>query len=646
MADKHLRSGKVVAPVHSNGPAQNPNLAGTSARRQDCTIDFEGVGDAFNGLALTSQAIEGSTSPSNQCAGRRNNIIPTIDAPISVNDVAPSLSSAIYSPVSGNALPVSNTIYSSASGLCHHSDGDVTSGNYTHVSSGYLPSGVEPRAVVNSPAVATTANHAVYSNGMLVDGMYKPKRSVTDPDLAYSSAVNNRWGRMATGLHASSAHSMRFDERPPLTNSTVVIGHSSCPSFQDARNGHSVAHYGTGANTSRHNVHTLLGDSTHSTSGREHYERVSCENASYEPSRSRNEFSHDRPPRFHDPLLNGNHPVMTPRHNYEVPTSSRPRFTKPPRFDGKFSEWRYFKDMFLRTCRINAWSFDEQVLHLMGSLEGEAKEFAMSMDYESMSLNEWLDRLESRFGCVRNARHYMTLLNSKTWNTNENPRKYADDLRRLVKLAYPDSPSHYQNALIMNHFIQGIGDKDLQLQLNLHPPHSLERAIEFVESFYFHNVRMKKTHHSVRMVAPYPESDDEDEDTSAESDGDSELDDAIQFIASRVNSKHGKSTGKASSREFRKGFVKDKTFAAHKFSPRKEHVNRRTTYPYQPSYEPVKEQVDTSKSDWSRVKCYHCEGRGHYKNECPGLNRIMPLNSNRPIQRGEEAKSSPNPRRM
>lgn len=371
----------------------------------------------------------------------------------------------------------------------------------------------------------------------------------------------------------------------------------------------------------------------------------------------------------------------------------RPNFkgrSKPPTFSGKFGDWKMFRSLFLQVSSINQWDEQEQLFNLMSNLEGEARSFVSSLDFDtsSMTVHQLLKLMDDRFGSGRNQQHYETLLDSKSWNLNQDPREYADEIRRLVALAYPTCPSDYKEILVKRHFVGGIHETDLRQQLVLHTPKTLEHVVEFVERWIamnaISNCKLKGTssrpmNHAIRMVGPYPDSDYEDDDD--DSDAESDFEDTIKFVSSKHKSfyregrpsyREGKPSyrdGKPSYRDGKPSYREGKPSYRHGQSYTGDYNNKprydnsrnndrssgtpfkRDQY-HSPGHKPsVNWKQSTGETstpnrdfvDWD-VKCFFCQGNGHYKNECPSFMRSQHLNFQRPNQQGvEEANKSTKP---
>ena len=191
-------------------------------------------------------------------------------------------------------------------------------------------------------------------------------------------------------------------------------------------------------------------------------------------------FRHDTPS-AHDG--SGYYSGGSPRHGRAGQHNPK---LKAPIFNGRYSEWPYFKRLFLEAASINAWSEREVRYHLLRSVEDEAKTFIISIDkqIEGSSLANIFAIMEQRFGETNGSHHYQSLLESKAWRQGDSLRLYVDEIRRLVSLAYHEVPNLIQQeSLVRKHFVNGITDMTLKHKMLVDPPASVETAVQYAERY-------------------------------------------------------------------------------------------------------------------------------------------------------------------
>ena len=338
------------------------------------------------------------------------------------------------------------------------------------------------------------------------------------------------------------------------------------------------------------------------------------------------------------------------RSRHDQSTLSKPSrfYFKPEKFSGRASDWVMFKNMFEMACQANQWSDAEQIYNLLSNITGEAQSYVTSLEHKPLSLtpSQWLRLLEDRFGRSRNPQHYRSMLSNKTWSNSQDPRAYADEIRRLISLAYQDCPSQYRETLLLQHFLVGVREADLQKHFRLNPPHSIDSAIEFMERWIDteaisrSQASLSRPAHPIRMVAPYPDSDDEDSESEG-SENDDELNEAVQFISRRFKDRKNKSFYKNHQKTFRSSGYSKPSGGSY---DNNNHDKSSNSFRRYDRYSSNSRQLNEDERDWSKIECYHCGGCGHLKSECPSYKRIASsLNSNRPSRGVDEAKNQHKP---
>ena len=134
---------------------------------------------------------------------------------------------------------------------------------------------------------------------------------------------------------------------------------------------------------------------------------------------------------------------------------------------------------------MNACSNQESRYYLMANVNDEARTFLLSLNNQmkNMHFHDLLEAMEKRFGVTDQSPHFQSLLESMTWKTGDNLRKYLDEVRRLVALAYTEVPSFQQEALVKTHFISGLMEPQLKQKMLIEPPPTSESAMQYAERY-------------------------------------------------------------------------------------------------------------------------------------------------------------------
>ena len=276
-----------------------------------------------------------------------------------------------------------------------------------------------------------------------------------------------------------------------------------------------------------------------------------------------------------------------PQTQRRTANNERRNRVKPPIFNGSYNEWPLFKSLFLEAAEMNAWSNQESRYYLMANVNDEARTFLLSLNNQmkNMHFHDLLEAMEKRFGVTDQSPHFQSLLESMTWKTGDNLRKYLDEVRRLVALAYTEVPSFQQEALVKKHFINGLMEPQLKQKMLIEPPPTSESAMQYAERYVAAKQAMgtnRSTYKErVRMIRNTEEtSETEDEGSSDEENLELEI---VNLLKS-------------------KGFISKK--------------------------KPFK------KFDKSKIKCYACRGYGHMAKDCANTRMLNELGS-RPTGEGE-----------
>ena len=126
------------------------------------------------------------------------------------------------------------------------------------------------------------------------------------------------------------------------------------------------------------------------------------------------------------------------RDNLSDDESDDPRRNKqwirPDKFNGRTC-FETFMCKFENCSRYNGWDADDKVAHLRWSLVDNAAQ--LLWETEGMSYSQLVRRLRERFGSAGQEEKYQTELRCRRRIRNESTRELAQDIRRLMSLAYP-----------------------------------------------------------------------------------------------------------------------------------------------------------------------------------------------------------------
>lgn len=98
-----------------------------------------------------------------------------------------------------------------------------------------------------------------------------------------------------------------------------------------------------------------------------------------------------------------------------------------------------------------------------------------------MSFKQLVARLRSRFGSLDMEEKYQTELQCRRRKTDETLRELAQDIRRLMMLAYPGDRSDMAERLAREHFVCALDDPELEFKVREKEPQTLDAALKVAQ---------------------------------------------------------------------------------------------------------------------------------------------------------------------
>ena len=153
-------------------------------------------------------------------------------------------------------------------------------------------------------------------------------------------------------------------------------------------------------------------------------------------------------------------------------------YMKPEKFNGSTC-FETFLVQFDNCAKFNRWSQKDKLQYLRWSLTGTAAQ--MLWGTESMSFKQLVARLRSRFGSLDMEEKYQTELQCRRRKTDETLRELAQDIRRLMMLAYPGDRSDMAERLAREHFVCALDDPELEFKVREKEPQTLDAALKVAQ---------------------------------------------------------------------------------------------------------------------------------------------------------------------
>ena len=266
----------------------------------------------------------------------------------------------------------------------------------------------------------------------------------------------------------------------------------------------------------------------------------------------------------------------------------------PEKYAGA-SPFHTFLAQFENCCEINGWEERDKLLMLKHSLTGDAA--AVLWEFGSdrhQSYTELVKHFKIRYGFGGQSEMFRMQLKVRKQQEGETLNSLEQDIRKLIVLAYPGETSNILELIARDAFIDAICDRDLALQVLAAGPETLESAYQVASKLKFYNDLIHSTEpHQILTsksdVIPREEAADSEQRQMRE-----EVKAMTQVIQGLVTKVTGLSEDikkiKSQSRETT-GEIK---VSCHEDG-----------------------RADKIRTHRKTMRCFHCNGEGHWKFQCP-----------------------------
>ena len=154
------------------------------------------------------------------------------------------------------------------------------------------------------------------------------------------------------------------------------------------------------------------------------------------------------------------------------------RWLKPEKFDGR-SSFETFMYMFENCATYNKWNKKDKSAHLRWSLTGIAAQ--LLCDTESLEYDDLVEKLRARFGGKGMEERFQTELRCRRRARGESLRELAQDVRRLMSLAYPGEKSSMADHIARDAFLVALDDPEFELKIREREPIDLDSAVKMAQ---------------------------------------------------------------------------------------------------------------------------------------------------------------------
>ena len=180
---------------------------------------------------------------------------------------------------------------------------------------------------------------------------------------------------------------------------------------------------------------------------------------------------------------------------------------RPAPFEGKIP-WDAYRTQFELLAEINRWSNSEKAAYLAISLRGPAATVLTNLppgkrqDYGALTV-----ALDSRFGLAHQTELNRMRLKARTRRREETLAELAEDVERLVRLAYPEAAEAMVEVLAQDQFIDALPEEDMRLRIRQNKPASLRDALRIaleLESYQLASKQKGRLVREAQLEVDYP----------------------------------------------------------------------------------------------------------------------------------------------
>ena len=151
---------------------------------------------------------------------------------------------------------------------------------------------------------------------------------------------------------------------------------------------------------------------------------------------------------------------------------------KPDTFDGT-GNWSDYLIQFNLIADFCRWNEYEKALHLAINLRGTAQSVLADLRHDQRTnFHSLSSALAARFEPVQQSELHRVALKTRLRAENETLSDLAQDINRLVRLAYPSATVGVREQLAKDYFIDALNDHDLEWTVLRGKPESVENALK------------------------------------------------------------------------------------------------------------------------------------------------------------------------
>lgn len=175
-----------------------------------------------------------------------------------------------------------------------------------------------------------------------------------------------------------------------------------------------------------------------------------------------------------------------------IPSNMNIGFTKPNNYDGK-SSWTDYKVHFETVSKLNQWTDEIKTLKLISCMQDSALSTLGEIDTNNIPhFEELINILTKRFAPENQTELYRSQIDARIRKKGETLPELAQDIKRLVRLAYPNAPVEVRDSLAYRSFRDALNDQDLEWAICQGNRDTIDEALHLGLKYEaFHNSRKK-----------------------------------------------------------------------------------------------------------------------------------------------------------
>ena len=190
---------------------------------------------------------------------------------------------------------------------------------------------------------------------------------------------------------------------------------------------------------------------------------------------------HEEQDPHEEPYRNSSSIAHRNRRGEDRPIVQKPK--KPATYSGK-TGWREYLIHFEVVAEFNKWDDRTKAFELALSLRDDTQ---VTLSYlkpqERKNFKSIVTALTSRFEPEVQSELFRSELKSRFRKKDEPLTEFAQDIKRLVRLAYPNTDVDVRATLGRNAFEDSLGDPDMEWAVHQGKPKSIETAVKLAFEF-------------------------------------------------------------------------------------------------------------------------------------------------------------------